>query len=100
MASYTELHTLAGTNALIEKIAVAITIGADTVLNEDIATANHTARLVWAKSAFQDPAAQAKPFLNALLAANNGLSTAAIEGASDAAIQVKVDAVIDVFAGV
>lgn len=100
MATYTELATLAGDNILLDRIAVAITIAADTVLNEDGAVVNHANRLVWAKSAFSNPASQAKPILNALLAANKGASEAQIIASTDTAIQTNVNAVIDIFAGV
>ena len=100
MATYTELANLAGNNILLDRIAVAITIAADAIVSEDVATANHANRLVWAKSAFSNPAAQAKPILNALLAANKGASEAQIIASTDAAIQTNVNAVIDIFAGV
>lgn len=100
MATYDELHTLAGDNVLLDKIAVAITIAADVVLNELDTVPNHAARLVWAKSAFTNPQEQAKNFQNAVLAANKGLSVAAVTAATDNAIQNNVDAAIDTFAGV
>ena len=99
MATYTELHGLAGQNILNDRIAVAVIIAADTVLNESDAVPNHANRLVWAKSAFNSPQDQAKPFLNALLASNNTATVGAITGASDEAIQAKVDAAVDLFAG-
>jgi hypothetical protein len=100
MATYTELHGLAGQNVLLERITVAIVIAADAILNEPEAAVNHANRLVWAKGAFNNPQNQAKPFLNALLASNNEVTVEAITGATDAAIQSKVDAAVDLFAGV
>jgi len=99
MATYTELATLGGDNVLIDRIAVAITIAADTIVSEDPLTENHANRLIWAKSAFLNPREQARPFLFALLAANKGASVAQIEGSTDNAIQNNVNAVVDIFAG-
>lgn len=100
MATYIELNTLAGNNILLERIGVAITVAADTILNEDVGTANHATRLVWAKTAFTNPMILAKPFLYALLASNKGVSVATIEGSTDTQIQTAIDAVVDIFAGV
>lgn len=96
MATYDELFTLAGQNVLVDRIAVAITVAADTILNEPTPTA---ARVVWAKSAFIDPLSQARAFQYAILAANRSVSVAAISAASDASIQANVNAAIDIFAG-
>ena len=96
MATYDELNTIAGSNVLVDKIARAITISANTILNDGAATAP---RKVWAKGAFNDPQGQAQSFQNAVLAANKDASVATIEGATDAAIQANVDAAIDIFAG-
>ena len=99
MATYEDLHTLAGNNILLDRIKVAIIIAADTVLKEDGATVNHANRLVWAKTAFSDPSSQAKSFMYALLAANKDASVVQIEGSTDAQIQSAVDAVVNIFAG-
>jgi hypothetical protein len=96
MASYSELHSLAGQNALIDRIAVAITIAANSILNETTPTA---ARLAWAKTAFNDPRSQAVAFQNAVLAANNAATIAQIESATDSSLQNNVDAAVDIFAG-
>jgi len=94
MAKYDELHALAGDNALLDKIAVAISIKADAILNDGTATAEQKA---WAKSAFTNPQGQAKAFQNAVLAANKDASVAQIEGATDADIQTAVDAAVSIF---
>lgn len=100
MATYEEIYTLAESNSLIDRVAVAITIAADTIVNEDPATVNHANRVVWAKSVFVNPKSQAKAFWYAMLAANNTASVAAINSASDATIQTAVNNVVDIFAGV
>jgi len=100
MATYDELHDLAGQNVLVNKIAVAIIIAANKVLNEANTVPNNAARLVWAKSAFSNPQQQAKDFQNAVLAANQGATATQITNASDAAILANVEAAINTFAGV
>lgn len=100
MATYDELFTLAGGNVLLGRITVAITIKADAILNDTNATASQK---VWAKSAFINPAQQAKAFQNAVLAskqdatlAYNKATVAQIIGASNAAIQNAVNAAVAV----
>ena len=100
MATYDELNDLAGQNVLVDRIAVAITIAADKVLNEANTTPNNAARLVWAKSAFNNPLAQAKAFQNAGLAANQGATVTQIINATDAAILANVESAINTFSGV
>ena len=100
MATYAELYTLGNNNILLDRITVAITVAATTIVNEDVATTNHANRLVWAKTAFVNPKGQSKDFLNAVLAVNKGATTETIEGSSDVQIQTNVDSVVDIFAGV
>ena len=95
MATYTELFDLADNNILLDRVSVAITIAADTVLNEIESTPNHANRVVWAKGAFSNPKAQAKAFLAAVLAANNGADVATIQAVTDTQIQNNVNAAID-----
>ncbi len=89
MATYDELFALAGQNVLLDRIMVAITIKADSILNDGAATPT---QISWAKTAFKDPTTQAKAFQNAVLAANKGLTVAQITSATDSAIQTAVDA--------
>ena len=94
MATYDELYTLAGDNALTDRIAVAISIKADAILNDGAATAEQKA---WAKSAFSNPQGQAKAFQNAVLAANKDATVTQITNATDAAIQTAVDNAVTIF---
>jgi hypothetical protein len=98
MATYGELRALFGEDALRHKVEVACIVAAETIRNEAPATENHANRLVWAKSAFQDPAGVAVKMLMALLAANKDETPSNITSASDAQIQARVDAAVDVFA--
>lgn len=100
MATYEELFNLADNNTLLDRIAVAITIAAHTVLNEADTVPNHAARLVWARSAFRDPKLQAKSFLHVVLAANSNATVTQINAATDQSIQTNINAAVNVFAGV
>jgi len=98
MASYDELRSLFADGDLRNKVEVGCIIAAEAIRSEDVATANHTNRLVWAKKAFASPGNIRDEILMALLAQNNELTVAQIVGASDSAIQVNVDAAVNVFA--
>jgi hypothetical protein len=99
VASYADLFTEYKSTLLLERVAVAVIIAADTILNEDPATTNHANRLVWAKDAFINPENYSRKFLAAILAANKNATVAQIQGSTDAQIQNNVDAAVDVFAG-
>jgi hypothetical protein len=98
MATYAELRSLFGDGDLRNKIEVACIIAAEGIRGEDIATPNHTNRLIWAKKAFGSPGSIRDEMLMAILAQNKTLTLVQITGASDAAIQSNVDAAVDVFA--
>ncbi len=100
MATYAELSDLSGSNVLLDRVTVAITIAAINIVSEAASTTNNAKRLVWAKSAFINPSRQSKPFLNALLAANAGVTVANINSVTDAQIQTQVASVINIFSGV
>jgi len=95
MATYAELLTLDGNQALLDKIKVAVWVAADTIRAEEDTVPNHTQRIAWAKQAFSNPAEQAFILLPAVLAQNKSASVAAITGASDAAVQAAVDAAVN-----
>ena len=92
MATYDELQSLADVPPYSGRIERAITIKADKIKDE--ATPSQD-RLDWASKAFNDPNALVKGVWNAMLAANEGSTVAAITGASDATIQTNVDAAVD-----
>ena len=98
MATYNELFSLMQNSGLRNKIAVAVGVSADGIRTESDATPNHANRLIWAKSAFEQPMHAAEQVLWSVIIANKDASVAQIQGATDAAIQSNVDAVIDLFA--
>lgn len=97
MATYIELRTAASNTTLRQRVAVACVVAANDIREEDPGTANHTARLAWAKSVYASPETVASSVLWSVLAQNAGLTIVQIEGASDAAIQTAVDAAIPAF---
>jgi hypothetical protein len=98
MATYTELASIFGDDALRNKVEVACTVAAVKIRSEDSATANHANRLLWAKRTFTQPRPVAEQMLRVLIADNRQLTPAQIKGASDEAIQTAVDAAVNVFA--
>lgn len=74
-------------------IRAAIANAAQAVLAENAGTANHAARLVWAKAALKDTAGQVEQFAWAVAAVNT-ITTAS----TDAQIQNQVNLLIDTFA--
>lgn len=98
MATYAELYSLRNDSALRNKVAIAVVVAAETIMNEDGGTANHANRLLWASAVFASPTAEAERMFMAVLAANKDLTTAQIEAATDGAIQTTVDIHVDLFA--
>lgn len=97
MASYIELIGAYNDGPLRQKIAVACVVAAETIRTEDPQTANHAARLAWAKKVFESPTTAADSMIWPVLAQNKAAAIAAITGASDASIQTAVDAAVAVF---
>lgn len=100
MATYLELYTLRGNPDLKQKIAVALTIAADTIRGELASVNGHTSRITWAQEVLGRLDAEAEKALTLLLAANQANTTAQIQGASDSAIQSNVNDIINILAGV
>lgn len=98
MATYEELYNLRTDSALKNRVTTACIIAAEAVMLEDGGTANHANRLLWARAVFANPENEAERMFMAILAANSGLTKAAIQGATDSAIQTNVDDHIDLFA--
>lgn len=98
MATLTELQTLLSDPVLRDKCRSACVKTAVSVAYEDAGTANHAARLVWAKGALNDPNGTADKVVRYLVAAMASSTLAEIQAASDATIQGHVDASLAVFA--
>ena len=94
MATYAEIRTLFNDSALKNRVATAVIIAANGILNEVTPSIN---RKAWANKAFQGPEGESVRVLMSVLAANNSATVAQITGASDTQIQTNVDAAIDLF---
>lgn len=92
MATFLELFDLRSDSTLRNKIAVAATIKAQTLLD----TASPTvAQVTWAKATLADPLHVADDLLSYVLAVNKDATVAQIQSATDAAIQTNVNAAAD-----
>jgi hypothetical protein len=102
MATYLELYGLLSGGddhtTLLNRVTIACIVAAETIRGENIGTANHDNRFIWAKEAFQDPTGKAREMLPFLLATNKDTAVASIISATDAVIQTAVDTSINVFA--
>lgn len=92
MATYDELYTLRNNTTLRNRIRVAVTKKAQSLVA--LATPNN-AQLKWANEALANPDSKADSIFSYVLAANSAATVAAIESASDATIQGHVDAAAD-----
>ena len=97
MASYIELVQAQADTTLRQRVAVACVVAADGIRTEDVGTANHTARLAWAKTVYASPTTVASSVLWSVLAQNKALGLGQITGATDAQLQSAVDAAAAAF---
>ena len=98
MATYIQILTAAQNDDLRSRVRVACIVAANTVRTEPAETANHAARMLWAKGVYESPVNAGEKMLWAVLAQNSEATLTQITGASDAAIQNNVNAAIDLFA--
>lgn len=98
MATYTELYDIANNATLLDKFTAAVAVQAEAVRNENVNTANHANRMLWAKQAFSDPRAMAVKMTWPILAQNAGQTKANILAATDANILTAVANAVDIFA--
>lgn len=102
-ATLTELNSLMNDGPLADRCGVACIKTAYNVSNEDPGTANHAARLAWAKATLADPVSAksraARFAVGGYVVANSSADLAAIQaGLDDATIQSYVDASLAIFA--
>lgn len=100
MATYIDLHNYRvgpDSQDLVNRIAVAVSVKAQAIADSVTPTAEEIA---WAVTALSAPRQHADTIVNYVLAANKGLSIAAITAATDSAIQTNVDAAVDDLFGV
>lgn len=92
MATYTELFGLKSDSAFRNKIAVAVVVKAQALIDGATPT---TDEITWANNAISAPNQQADKIVNYVLAANKSATTVQITGATDVAIQTNVDTAVD-----
>lgn len=92
MATYAELYDLRSDSSLRNKVAVAVAIKAQSLLDGGSPT---SAQVTWAGEALRNPVGKAGELLNYVLAANNDATAGQITSATDAAIQTNVNAAVD-----
>lgn len=68
MANYNEIFDQIYSNPLFEKqVIVACLTAADTIIHEDIATANHDNRLIWARAVLVNPTQAARKMMPVMI---------------------------------
>lgn len=92
MATYSELFDLKTDTSFRNKVSVAATIKSQSLIDGVTPT---SAEITWANNTLIAPLSRANTLVNYVIAANDGLSVAAIQGATDADIQSNVDAAAD-----
>lgn len=92
MATYSELFAIQNDATLRNKIQVAVTIKAQSLLDLASPTANQVS---WASNALKDPVTTMTRIMPYVLAANKSATQSQITSASDSAVQTNVDAVVD-----
>tara|TARA_Y100000310_G_C20582742_1_gene763822 strand:+ start:407 stop:706 length:300 start_codon:yes stop_codon:yes gene_type:complete len=92
MATYAELFELHSNSPLRNKVAVAVVVKAQDLIDGATPTADE---ITWADAALGSPSSKAKEILNYVLAKNKGSDIATILAASDATIQSNIDTAVD-----
>ncbi len=98
MATYAEMFDVINTNALLERLTIAVIDQAEVVRVESGGTTNHANRLLWAKQTNIDPRAMAIKMQPTAVVQNKAATKAQILAASDASLLTAVAAAVDVFA--
>lgn len=97
MATYQELFSIRNDPVLHEKVTVAVTIKAQSLIDS---TSPTQADIDWAKETLDNPSERADRIMYYVLAANSTATVAQIQGASDSLVQANVDsAVLALIAG-
>jgi hypothetical protein len=98
MATYDECLIAMEHPSLFNKVRVAVLVAADVVRSEAAGTANHAARLAWARRVMESPDAEARKMIGMAVVQNRASTLVQITGAADAAVQAAVNNAIDVLA--
>lgn len=91
MATYTELYNIHNNNNLHNKIAIALTIKAASVLD----AASSATTVAWTRQVFDNPNKFAEDIMNYVLAKAKDFTVSQINNVSDAQLQTYVNAAVD-----
>ena len=92
MATYQELFDLSTETEIINKVATAGVIKAESLISAATPT---SAEITWANNTLSNPVGRAKTLIHYVMAANKDSTSTVIRGASDSVIQGNVDAAAD-----
>lgn len=92
MATYEELRSLFSDDSLKNRMDVAVTVAAQTLLDSGSTTSQQRA---WAAFVINDPRLEGEKAFRYILAKNKDLSLTQIQNASDNSLQNQVDSVVD-----
>ncbi len=95
MATYINLWKISEDSAFRQKVQAACGIAANNIVLEATATANHAARLVWAKQALQNIERTGEDVLWAVLGTFSADTLPVINAKTDAEIQTAVNAIVN-----
>lgn len=98
MATYLEMFDVINTNALLDKLSVAVVAQAEVIRAEATGTTNHANRLLWAKRAYLNPRQVASEVQATVVVQNATATKAQILAATDAQTLTGVANAVDVFA--
>lgn len=99
MATYEEIYKLrvsGNTASISNRCQVAVAKAAYDIMNEDVGTANHANRIIWAKSALADPGPKATEMIWQVL--SNATIASSGENSTDNDIQFVINGLINNFA--
>lgn len=92
MATYSELYDLHDYEPLRQRVAVAVSVKAQNLVDLSTPTA---AQVTWAEAALKNPLSETDKLFRYLLAKNNALTVDQIKNATDSSIQNQVDSAVD-----
>ncbi len=95
MATLEQIYNLRFQGTLKPRVTAAVAKAAADVMNEDPGTANHAARVAWAKAALQDAQAAAEEMLWGVV--GNATIQASGDASTDNDIQFVVNSLVNTF---
>lgn len=97
MATFSELCTVACDQTLLDRLAVAAAVVAQTINDEDPSTPYHERRKRWARETFRSPPEAARQAVWAFIAQHKDATPDQILGCTDEQLQVAVAKTLNTF---